>query len=148
MLRLPHNKVAIIPIRDPDKIGLLYVPDIAKERTDQGIVKYVGPDCQYVKIGDYVAFSGYSGTLFNIQDPERPNEIVEDVIIIDENFIVAVMDDLEDSDVPGLYFRSADGEYFGATFEMAMHLIGRMRGEQYNFQIETPRPELSEYDRK
>jgi co-chaperonin GroES (HSP10) len=146
MLRLNRDNVAIIPIRDPDKIGLLYVPDIAKERTDQGIVKYMGPDCKYVKIGDYVAFSGYSGTLFNIQDPERPQEIVEDVIIISEDFIVAVMDDLADSDVPGLHFRAADGEYFPATYEMAMHLIGRMRGDQYNFQIKTPRPRQEEYD--
>jgi co-chaperonin GroES (HSP10) len=147
MLRLPKNKVAIIPIRDPDKIGSLWVPDQAKERTDQGIVKYMGPECKYVKLGDYVAFSGYSGTLFNIQDPERPQEIVEDVIIIDEEFIVAVMDDLEDSTVPGLFFQANDGEYFRTTYEMAMHLMGRMRGEQYNFQIKTPRPELQEYDR-
>lgn len=146
MLSLIGNRVAIIPIRDPDKIGLLYVPDIAKERTDQGIVKYIGPECKYVKIGDYVAFSGYSGTLFTIQDPERPNEIVEDVIIIDETFINARMDDLEDSDVPGLFFRAADGEHFPATYEMAMHLIGRMRGEQYNFQIKTPLLRQEEYD--
>lgn len=148
MLNLLANKVAIIPIRDPDKIGSLWVPDQAKERTDQGIVKYIGPKCKYVKIGDYVAFSGYSGTLFNIQDPERPQEIVEDVIIIDEEFIVAVMDDLEDSTVPGLFFQAADGEYFRATYEMAMHLMGRMRGEQYNFDIKTPHLRQEEYDKK
>lgn len=148
MLRLNKNKVAIIPIRDPDKIGSLYVPDIAKERSDQGIVKYIGPDCKYVKIGDYVAYSAYSGTLFNIQDPERPNEIVEDVIIMDEESVVAVMDDLTNYDIPGLYFRSADGEYFPATFEMTMHLVGRKYGEEYNFKIKTPTLQQEEYDRR
>jgi co-chaperonin GroES (HSP10) len=147
MLRLNKDKVAIIPIRDADQIGHIIVPDVAKERTDQGIVKYVGPDCKYVKIGDYVAFSGYSGTLFNIQDPERPQQIVEDVIIISEDFIVAVMDDLQDTDIPGLYFRSGDGEYFPATYEMAMHLVGRARGDQHNFSIVTPKLRLEEYDR-
>lgn len=144
MLRLNKNRVAIIPIRDPDKIGSFFIPDIAKERTDQGIVKYVGPDCKYVSIGDYVAFSGYTGTLFNIQDPERPAEIVEDVIIIDEDFIVAVMDDLENSDIPGLFFRDRGGDYFPATYEMSMHLIARHRANQYNFQITTPKPNYEE----
>ena len=37
MIKLCGNKVAIIPIRDPDMIGHIIVPDIAKERVDRGI---------------------------------------------------------------------------------------------------------------
>ena len=125
MIKIPRDKVAVIPIRDPDRVGLIYIPEQAKSRVDQGVVKYVGPECKFVKVGDYVTFSGYSGTLLNIADPERPNDPGETLIILGEDFIYAVLDDLPPVEVPGLYFKDIDGTYFQATMEMALILIAQ-----------------------
>jgi hypothetical protein len=122
MIRLLRKNIAVIPIRDSDKIGSLYIPDTAKSRVDQGIIKYVGPDCEFAMIGAYVTFSGYSGTLFDIADPEHPDRQSETLIIMSEDSLYCELMDLPSTDVPGLYFRDRDGEYFPATFEQAVHL--------------------------
>lgn len=129
MLRLTGTNIGIIPIHDAEMIGHIIVPDMAKERVDQGIVKYVGPDCKYAKVGAFVTFSGYSGTRISITDPERPNEPGENLIILNEDFLHAEILDLPSTDVPGLYFCDTDGEYFNATYEMAMYLIARALSE-------------------
>ena len=129
MIRLLSKTIAVIPIRDSDKIGSLYIPDTSKERVDQGIVKYIGPDCVFAKIGAYVSFSGYSGTLFDIADPERPEMPSETLIIMSEDALHCEMVDLPSTDVPGLYFRDKDGVYFPATFEMAVYLAARAMQE-------------------
>ena len=129
MIRLRSKTIAVIPIRDADKIGSLYIPETAKQRVDQGIVKYIGPDCQFATIGAYVSFSGYSGTLFDIADPEYPDRPSETLIIMSEDALHCEMMDLPSTDVPGLFFRDKDGEYFPATFEMAMYLAARAMQE-------------------
>lgn len=66
-LSIRGNKVGIEPIFDPEttKSGLLYIPETAKGRSTQGIVKALGPKCsEFLQIGDYVIFSGYDGDLF------------------------------------------------------------------------------------
>lgn len=117
MLRVPHNKIAVTPIRDPDMIGSIIVPDTAKEREDQGIVKYIGEGVKEIKVGDYVLFSGYTGTMVSIE-----GEGV--IIIMPEEFAVARIDP-PDTDVKGLYFRGSDGSYFTATYEMALELMAQ-----------------------
>lgn len=67
MIKLTKKQIAVIPITDPDKIGHIYIPDIAKQRVDNGVVKYIGPDVQEIRIGDHVLFSGYTGTLVTIE---------------------------------------------------------------------------------
>jgi len=63
MITLVNRKIAVKPILDPDKSpGGIIIPDVAKERTDQGIVKYVGSKCKDVQVGDYILFSGYTGS--------------------------------------------------------------------------------------
>jgi chaperonin GroES len=100
MLKMPTDKVAITPIRDPDKSpGGIWIPDIAKERVDQGIVKYVGPDVKDIKIGMYVLFSGYTGTLLRLEGEG-------DLIIMSEQFIVCEIGEVDNIQVPGLYYRS------------------------------------------
>jgi hypothetical protein len=125
MISVIKNNVAIIPIRDAEKIGHIIVPEMAKDRVDQGVIKYVGPDCTFATIGAFVTFSGYSGTLINIADPERPNDEGETLIIMSEDFLLAEILDPENTDVPGLYFYGGDGEYFPATYEQSMTLIAR-----------------------
>lgn len=120
MLEFQKNKVGIIPISDPEKVGHIYIPDMAKERTDQGVVKYCGPECKYVEPGDYVIFSGWSGSAFKIEDPQTG--VVERLIILPEDYITAVMED-DPFIIPSLYLRGKDGSYFETTYEIAMEII-------------------------
>lgn len=128
MIKLPSKKVAIEPIFDADKIGSIWIPDQAKMRCDQGIVKYIGNKVREVKVGDYVLFSGYSGTLVDINGEEQ-------LIIMLEKFVVCILHP-DPTVIPGLFFRSIMGdldptkeegfpryEYFEATHEEAFHQI-------------------------
>lgn len=122
MINITGNKVAVVPIYDPEMVGHIVIPDIAKTRSDQGLVKYMGKDVKDIEIGDYVIFSGYTGTLLSLEDEGR-------LIIMDASFIVAKVDPpdaLVNTSVPGLFFLSKSGEYFDATYEMAMELIRNM----------------------
>lgn len=120
MIRVPNNIVAIIPLFDSDfwnKDSKIIRPASTKERCDQGIVKYKGRDVpSEIKVGDHVFFSGYSGSLFELEDEGK-------LILIPVDFVVARLDDIPIVEVPGLYFRDKDGEYFQATYEMAMTLV-------------------------
>lgn len=62
MLSMLDDRIAVIPIEDPEMIGHIIIPDTAKRRVDQGIVKYRGDNVKELKVGDHVCFSGYSGT--------------------------------------------------------------------------------------
>ncbi len=117
MITLTGDKVAMIPIFDPDKVGSIYIPDQAKERVDQGIIKYLGPDVppEEYKIGDYCLFSAYSGTMIQLEDEGL-------LIIMPAEFLTCKLEP-PDTEVPGLYFRSPDNEVFTATYEQAMNLI-------------------------
>ena len=121
MIKVPARKVAVEPIFDPDKIGHIYVPDQAKERCDQGIVKYVGEKVRELGVGDYVLFSGYSGTLVNLEGEGR-------LIILPESFVVARIYPAG-TPIAGLYFKDRDGEFFEATYEEAFHLIAQATEE-------------------
>jgi co-chaperonin GroES (HSP10) len=104
------------PIFDPDiTSGGLYVPDMAKERCDQGIIKYVGPKVLWAQIGWHVLFSGYSGTYMSIEDEGK-------LLMMPENYLMLRILP-ETTEVPGLYFKGRDGVHFPATYEMAMEII-------------------------
>jgi chaperonin GroES len=116
MIKLLGRQIAVDPRLDSEKSsGGLYIPEIAQERADQGIVKYVGPDVIDVKIGDYVLFSGYTGTTVKLEDEGL-------LIIMHEDFVTCLIFP-PDTEVPGLYFRDKQGEYFPATYEMATTII-------------------------
>lgn len=57
-----REKVYVLPLEDRQKVGSLYIPEQARQKCDQGIVMYVGPDVPDIKVGDHIAFSGYTGT--------------------------------------------------------------------------------------
>lgn len=85
MFKLVRNQVGIEPIFDPDKSsGGLYIPDTAKTRCKQGIVKALGPDVKDIKIGDYCLFSGYDGTIVAFENDEGLNELI---LIIPEDAV-------------------------------------------------------------
>ena len=71
MITLLENRIAIQPVFDSDRIGSIYIPDQAKSRCKQGLVKYVGPDVKDIKPLDYVFFPGYSGTVFSSRDNQE-----------------------------------------------------------------------------
>lgn len=78
-LKLHTTQVGIEPIFDNPKIGTLWVPDQAKGRCTQGIVKCIGPEVKDVSVGDYVIFSGYNGDLV-AWDNELYIIMIEDMI--------------------------------------------------------------------
>lgn len=86
-LRLLKDKVAIIPIEDPDitPAGLI-IPESAKQRVDQGVVKYRGPGVESVRVGDHVVFSSYSGSKITVSDEGY-------LYIMDESDIQAILTD-------------------------------------------------------
>lgn len=115
MLSLPNNKVAIRYLPDPEKIGSIFVPDMAKERADQGIVKYVGPKVTEIRPGDYVIFSGWTGTTVHIEGEHGLIIMPEDQVICKIHPTATV--------IPGLWLMNGAGEPFPATYEMAVELI-------------------------
>lgn len=145
MIQLQGNKVAVVPLFDPDQYGSIIIPEIAKERADQGIVKYIGPKCESVKIGDHVIFSGWTGSTIEVEGEGI-------MIFMPEDFISAVLE-APVSDIPGLYFRAKTGDYFTATYEQAMRLIAEAIREEYGWEKinihggVTTKPKVEDYDK-
>lgn len=67
MIELLDDRVAIIPVEDPNKIGSIWIPDVAKKKADQGVIKYRGKNVKELKVGDHVLFPAYSGQKIAIQ---------------------------------------------------------------------------------
>jgi len=106
------KRVAITPINDPDiSPGGIIIPDEAKERSDQGYVKYLGTNCEELEVGDYVMFSGYTGTNLAVDGEGH-------VIIMHKDFIICKLDP-PNTQVPGLYYRDKKGwkEYVNKIVE-------------------------------
>ena len=87
-LVMVRDKLAVIPLKDPDMIGSLYVPERAKQKPDQGIVKYRGPECKHIRVGQHVVFSNYTGTKVSVEDEGE-------LYIMREPDVIALMDDEE-----------------------------------------------------
>lgn len=112
------NNLVVKPLFDPDiSKGGIYIPSSAKERADQGIVKYVGSDCVLCKPGDWVLFSGYSGQYFDVEGEGN-------MITMHERLVIAVIGPAEwaTEPVPGLYFKSTDGEFYPAPYTLVTSL--------------------------
>jgi co-chaperonin GroES (HSP10) len=102
MLRLPKGRVAVASIPDPNiSKGGIIIPNEARERDDQGIIKYLGDDCDDFEVGEYVMFSGYTGTLVHLEDEGS-------LIIMHKDFIIAKIE-APNTNVPGLYYRDKKG---------------------------------------
>lgn len=114
---MPRKVVAVEPLYDKDlsPSGLIVIPDSAKERCDQGLVKYIGEDCRNVFIGAHVIFSSYAGQTLQIEGEGT-------LIILQEHEIAAIIE-TQPVDVEGLYFRDANGEYHTITYEQTLWLI-------------------------
>lgn len=122
-MRILNNRIGILPLPDPDKIGSIYIPDTYQRRHDQGIVQFVGKDVKDVRVGDLVLFSGYSGQLINIKS--SLNDVQKQLIVVEEDFIVACLmrqGELETLNVPGLFLKDNDG-YFPCPADVAIQFV-------------------------
>ena len=116
--------VFIEPFFDPDMSpGGIIIPDSAKGRCDQGIIKYVGSDCRWLKVGMYVLFSGYAGETIEFGEEGL-------LISMHESLVVAEITspDMQELEVSGLYHLEKNksggrGDPFPATVESAIGLI-------------------------
>ena len=118
MLTIPKNKICVTPLFDPSvSKGGIIIPDIAKERCDQGIIKYVGEGVTGLKVGDYVLFSGYSGTLIALEGEGN-------IIILHTNDVRAVINP-DDIEIPGLYMKAPNGNYFVAPYYIACEFMAK-----------------------
>lgn len=119
MIHLIKDKVAVTPIFDPDRTaGGLWIPEQAQERCDQGIIKYVGPEVKTLKIGQYVLFPNYVGTLMEIEDEGQ-------LIIMREQYITAIIGDIPFTEVPGLYYIDRYGEAIPASYEQVFGIVSK-----------------------
>jgi co-chaperonin GroES (HSP10) len=87
-LKMLGRDLAIIPIEDPDRIGHIIIPEEAKQRADQGVVKYKGPDVRFLSVGDHVLFSGYTGEKVSLNDEGV-------LIVMSEEDVLAVLGEPE-----------------------------------------------------
>lgn len=85
-----HNCVAIRPDNAEEKIGVIIIPDVAKQKPARGTVLAVGPGIlnesgklveMQVSKGDKVIYSMYSGT-----------KVDDETIIMRETEILAVVE--------------------------------------------------------
>lgn len=122
-----HNALSREEMASLDAQGIEYskvapsfiIPESAIKKCDQGIVKYLGKDVEEkfdIHIGEWVLFSGYTGTTLRLQD--------EGLLILMAATHVVAKVDVAATPIPGLYF--FDGEdYQTATHELAIDLISR-----------------------
>lgn len=125
MISLLKDRIACVPMFDPEMYGHIVIPKTAQERCDQGLVKYIGPEVTSVQPGDHILFSGYTGTLVDLEGEGL-------LISLPEEFITAKIE-APDTEIPGLYFRGADGMTFTATYEMAMNIIAKGLSQSPHF---------------
>lgn len=84
-----RDNLYILPMKDKEMIGSLYVPDMAQQRVDQGIVMYRGPlTTGEVVVGDHVLFSGYDGTQIVVEG-------IGLLYVVEEMYIQLVFNDEE-----------------------------------------------------
>lgn len=125
MLTMVGTKIAVEPLDEPDQIGSIYVPDSAKTRINQGIVKYIGPDVTSIEVGSHVLFSGYTGTVITLEGEGR-------LIVLEEQFVQCLVYD-DSLEIPGLYHLERDGKPFPATYESIITLIRHAYSESHAF---------------
>jgi chaperonin GroES len=78
------KKVGIVRANAEDKTsGGIFIPDVAKDKVQEGVVESVGPEVETLKVGDTVVFGAY------------PREVEFDgrkVVILDVDEIFGVLE--------------------------------------------------------
>ncbi len=102
MLRILDDRIAVIPIEDPSRIGSIWVPNSARRRSDQGVIKYRGANVKELKVGDHVLYGCYVGTRISIQNEGH-------LIVMQEVDAIAVLEKGTET----LFTRDQVVEFFG-----------------------------------
>jgi co-chaperonin GroES (HSP10) len=105
------DRIAVIPVKDPPKVGLLWTPSQEDRRVEQGIIKYRGDNVKELKVGDWVLFSGYSGTRISYQDEGH-------FIVLRETDVLALLSG-ERSEL--VYTHSQVMHFFGQAVEHTLN---------------------------
>lgn len=119
-----------------DSTPVIQIPDSAIKKCNQGIVRYVGASVEEefnIHIGDYVLFSGYTGTTVRLEGEGL-------LVLMNAEFVTCKILPPE-TDIPGLYFRDASGQFWTATHEMAIDMIRRTFEENGALDVKASRPE-------
>lgn len=112
-----RNNVYIAPLQDPDRSeGGIIIPESAKSRADQGIVKYIGPEVEELRVGDFVLFSPYSGSVVDLEGEGR-------MMIMSEEAVELIVDNVGDLVISGLYFEGKEGEFHPVNYEAIFSYI-------------------------
>lgn len=99
-LRVYGKNVLVQIIPPPTKHSdLIIIPQNYIKLSNQGIVKMVGQDVKYVKIGMYVVFEELKGTKLNDKHGEY--------MLLDESWIDAEIV-VEPEEIPGVFHESAE----------------------------------------
>lgn len=118
MLLPLRNNILIAALDDPDtwySSSLIARPETTKDRSDQGIVKAIGPGVKEIDVGDYVTFSPYSGTVINDSDEgDKLIMLSEDGIMTRITPPTTIVEDV---------FLSHNGEMIPATAEALILLL-------------------------
>jgi co-chaperonin GroES (HSP10) len=105
MLHPLKDNVLVAALDDPDTwygSSLIVRPEATKDRSDQGIVKSVGPETQEIEVGDYVMFNPYSGMVINDADEG------DKLIMLSEKGILARVT-TPDTEIPGAFISTESG---------------------------------------
>lgn len=119
MLILLRDNVLIAALDDPSTwygSSLIVRPESTKDRSDQGIVKAVGPEVKDLNVGDYVTFPPYAGTVINDADEGAK------LIMVREKEVMTIVTPAM-TEVDGLYVFDSDGEIIPCTAEAALLLV-------------------------
>ena len=127
MIRPVRDLVYIVPIFDHmswsnvidpvTKKTALIMPEQSQERCDQGVVKYIGPDVKHTKVGDYVIFPNYTGTLWDLEGEASV------IIMMPEDALTAIVEQAPDIEIPGLFVEDAEGKFNPATLSIATKFL-------------------------
>lgn len=117
MLLPLKDNILVAALDDPDTWygSAIIRPESTKDRSDQGIVKAVGPETKDVQVGDYVLFNAYSGMVVN--DADEGSKL----IMLTERAVIAIVTP-PTTKVPGLYVQNIDG-FYEVSAEAAILLL-------------------------
>ena len=113
-----RDNVLIAALDDPNTwwgSSLIVRPESTKDRSDQGIVKAVGPEVKDLNVGDYVTFPPYAGTVINDADEGAK------LIMVREKEVMTIVTPAM-TEVDGLFVETENG-LVPCTAEAALLLV-------------------------
>ncbi len=124
----------------------LHMPDSSRERSDQGIVKYVGSECKWLKVGDWVLYPPFVGTQVVVENEGNMISMLErnvTCIIGPTEWSATILKDV--------YFKQSirnsstssgineEAIYFEATFESVLDLMKDHAAEFIRHRLTVPK---------